>query len=1590
MSAEMTKCATSAPIRPGHRWEVTEARPWFTTLLLAALSGLCGTTGWGAEEPARPGSPDAMDRALGALLMPDEIYKDYAPVFERAQPEKLRGFSLQPTFYNRAYVSQDKRVDALVQEGIKREGMGDHREAIKHYQTIVQKFPESLVQVSEYGVFVSATLYVQQRILRFPKKELAYYRMLYDAQAREVYERARAKYSVEGLVEVANFHLATSYGSRALLDLGSRALDVGHCEEAARYFETVLQWFPAGDYDADDVNYRLAYAYRLLGRGDRSDALLEELKKTGTAQKRAPELKWELISALKPSRETRDAFEPQKRHPRYVSFSDYDLFPPLKTRLSTEEYQWRVKLPIAPEVSTDDRPSGGELIPFHLPWIVGNDLYYKHYNRIYCRSLATGKLRWEYDLGPLDREVRRLIVEEWSHPRNTACFAEQDILVDGGLVFSNVQVYGRRESLVAIDRVTGELEWAAGPIRPIEEEDMMTRYDGTPGLGRHAIYAPWSRDQGEGDDHLYTSVGLTAFEKGTGRILWRRELCQLSPTATTQRKLGVRVFSATPLVSEGVIYHVTNGGVVAAMDEDSGMVRWIVRYPHVWRKAGDMDAHDELFFGSATYSGYDIGGEPARFQNVTPLLKGDRLYVAPFDSDHFLCMDKRTGKILWNIVPPGPFEGVTRGGELVFTGQRLSFYDPRTHALAWSFTPSFRSTWDSLYISVGTYWHYMSILGHPTMTEDDLIYFSSHAVPRTTSNSGGDHTSNATYGEWCLSVKDRRLLDYRMYYSPLYRDQVEGVMKGRISDNLDYERYLTQVPPQDVNAPFPYDLVKRMPFRHHGVTFELVTSGDSLWADFDREALEKAVATGTAPEELFTRAELLLEEGKEEEAINAFERCKAGLKPEEREFIRQIDRELFGLYRSRAWKAHLAGDKELFHRRAVEMSQTAITVRQEVQSLLALADSFEWREEIAHAAKCLESIVRHYPGAVYAVPYVAIRDRAPQEKSVEEAVAGMGLVKPKDREGEFAAVERIVKKSVSSYFSTVAPIAPDVDLEAERLAVGKLVDLVRNHPKYRDEFEQRAKVSLSKGDPGVRSSEMRAFPGTKASQRVLDGLLAEAAKTDAAERQERLWKLNDLAEMLALKLPASVEAEARLVPAGPARCSFQGPFADKTREYRDAGETLRLVLTRSEDSGVDPGLLFVGGRSKKRLDNKFSLECWEMSRWAPKWEVTNLRLKGRGDEAGFLEVFVMGDQVITHGKNDVLAFGLGKGELRWRFELPFDFDFRAMNQVGQMLILSGATHTLGVQASSGKVVWSERELGELYHPPFVREGMLISVRREPYGVSFRRTGSGKLVRNLRMPDLSLETKHPVLAEDISRGALSAGVATEALPIACGDDLLMVTDGVSYIAVDVRKMEVRWKRPIDNNDFGSPPMRFFIQEPYLLVLKRDFLIPSLYLLDSRTGGVKWSKSGKEVVHSVVFEEDGKTFYGLSPSQGERNNVTVKCMETETGNEARKWEEAGYKEVPDVTIVGKGDGGRLVVRLIHRQECVLLVLDTRKGQVEHRVGMKGVGTYGVHGGKLAMVQGPYLVLMNPEQFLAAMGPPNAANPVGGPPRGGAPKP
>ncbi len=823
----------------------------------------------------------------------EDIYRGYKPDFivrdvnrwvKRGREDPLK-LSYQKRFFNMAYVEEDSRVDALIEFGRTREGKGEYRDAMAAYRKVIVEYPHVLYRIAPHGIFIPARRYCQRRILAFPPKELAFYRAMFDAPARDAFERARRRYSLADLREVAELMMATSYGAPALFELGNAALDNGHFEEALAYYRQVRDEFSGADLDTAELILKIAYCRKALGlevQGPGNPTPNRRPVGAGNALTTTPRLtaaqRTALMAAIGRLKASVPPFRVQRATPPFDSPADYTLFPPTADAINTDPPVWRQLMPV----------SHRDLSIYTYPVATKDSLIFRHKNIVYCRSLISGALRWKNDLGGR--------VRWWN--QSDAFFPSEEVLVKDGLVFTNM--YKGGASLVALDEVTGRLRWAHGPIAPVTEEDGRTSYFACPVGGRRAVYAPFVVDNIEGETHIDSVYGVRAFDSTTGRILWSRELCRLnvgkfmlSELVTIRNR--IRSYSTPPVLHEGILYCSTNAGVFAAVEAASGTIRWVTRYPYL------RSIHDRTrALGIGTYrAGLGIG-ELARalWYNQRPLLLGDRMYVLPVDADYIFCIDRPTGKILWSrvkghLVPyqrgsrwitgqEGYLVGVIPGDRLAgaplprkadkrdiqkpcqpdrdyllvaYSGPKYSIllHDADTGEPVWNgaglFDSLLRWTPRGEHLLHRVSWG--TINARPFLTADLKLYVP-RVIPRIHYYMGGGRNLY-----WVVDVKNRTLLKRRIYFDGQYLANAARLIAEAKRDYADImknfpdrkpEPHWSQsvLPYKDADVPVnehgPFFPFSRMTFERHGVQFELFVGPRVMKMKYDRKALERALA----------------------------------------------------------------------------------------------------------------------------------------------------------------------------------------------------------------------------------------------------------------------------------------------------------------------------------------------------------------------------------------------------------------------------------------------------------------------------------------------------------------------------------------------------------------------------------------------------------------------------------------------------------------------------------------------------------------------------------------------------------------------------
>jgi outer membrane protein assembly factor BamB len=236
---------------------------------------------------------------------------------------------------------------------------------------------------------------------------------------------------------------------------------------------------------------------------------------------------------------------------------------------------------------------------------------------------------------------------------------------------------------------------------------------------------------------------------------------------------------------------------------------------------------------------------------------------------------------------------------------------------------------------------------------------------------------------------------------------------------------------------------------------------------------------------------------------------------------------------------------------------------------------------------------------------------------------------------------------------------------------------------------------------------------------------------------------------------------------------------------------------------------------------------------------------------------------------------------------------------------------------------------------------------------------------IKLDELSSCMQDPIFSAEFTRGVLDSSAATDVLPVADGGDVLLLSDRANYVAIDLAKGRIRWRRPIDNNDRFDPPLRFSVCGPYVTVLKRDYTSPAFYVLDAQSGEIKWMKKDQGALFSACLDAGAREIYGIVAPDLKKRGWTLACLDAETGAEKRRLLRSDWEVFPETQILGMDAAGRLAVRILtgKSKPGELWLVDGKGMKGLHALAVEGAAEFGIAGGKSCVCQDGYEAVLWP---------------------------
>lgn len=508
-------------------------------------------------------------------------------------------------FRNSSFVRVSDDVAAELFFAAMKAGEERWAEAVNAYQQVLDREAGSVV---EFGprVFVAGAEAARRRIEDLPPKARDRYAELFSARAAAAAAQALRLFDVPALMRVARRYPFTPSADRSLRAAAELAAERGDLTALARAVDLLLERGAASAGDLARYGHALGDAADgngLAGLMRRAGALLDDPVRVAGAERTLREF-------LNEQRERSDG--PDARHDEQ-RLARGAVKVEVLARMPFEE---RTLMAADDPDPLGDRPlrlaSVGAALADDVTWVAA-------LKGLYRFDGAPGSerpvVRYDDAVGhdPAYHRVSSRSLEPASDGHLLYfTFNEAEHSLFGGPT-------EERGQLICVDarqggKIVFQVRTDAGDT---PEELAGFVLEGPPRLFGDLVIVSGSRLQSN------TECALFGFDRTSGALRWSRFLASAARvTHYDSRNRQVAELRAAPApitIADGVVYCVTNVGIVAAVNAIDGEVKWLFKYNRII--PDDPDRYTRVSF-------YDTGG----WHRTPPFVVGERLIVAPEDS----------------------------------------------------------------------------------------------------------------------------------------------------------------------------------------------------------------------------------------------------------------------------------------------------------------------------------------------------------------------------------------------------------------------------------------------------------------------------------------------------------------------------------------------------------------------------------------------------------------------------------------------------------------------------------------------------------------------------------------------------------------------------------------------------------------------------------------------------------------------------------------------------------------------------------------------------------------------------------------------
>ena len=620
----------------------------------------------------------------------------------------------------KVYFDKSNKADADLRSGDNHARSGNFAEAIEIYQRVIQQFGDKVVEVAgdpnaadaeDSKLSVNARRECQRRIAALPPEARTLYRTRVDAQAERWFRQGRESRDRSILRRIVDQSFCSSWGDDALELIGDLAFQDGQFAEAlAAYAQLAPDRLVGGlglVHPDPSVDLAKVAAKKLLCRAAIGDhpPTPEDLAAFAAAHPNAAgpfagrkrTLTEDLTAALVEDH----LAPPAQTDGRWPTFGGS----PTRTRIApgpvdVGSLQWKAELePISPTRAA--RPYGRNftgmgqvsqvsperLLGYH-PIVVGDQVMVVNERQVTAYNLNSRP-------GDQPGASASAVEVAWRTPdlmgsimsgRGNSGLPRYTLTAQGDRIYARIgpppsstppmtrMGIGTNSNspsfIVALARTSHEpkLLWK----REASEVVLPKRQAGGGATSKNAVFegAPIA------DDHnVYVAITdriemmatyVACLDPENGSTRWIRYVCEANSNVDPLVGNNFEISHRLLTLDGPSLYYQTNLGALAALDAESGSVRWLATYP--WQRRN--------------------GQNPGRDRDLNPAVVHDGLVIiAPDDAPSLYAFDAATGRLAWKSEAIAEQSKLTHllgvaKGHVIATGDQVLWYDVTTGKLA--------------------------------------------------------------------------------------------------------------------------------------------------------------------------------------------------------------------------------------------------------------------------------------------------------------------------------------------------------------------------------------------------------------------------------------------------------------------------------------------------------------------------------------------------------------------------------------------------------------------------------------------------------------------------------------------------------------------------------------------------------------------------------------------------------------------------------------------------------------------------------------------------------------------------------------------